>query len=137
MSKQPRGLRNNNPGNIRNSQRTDWQGEVDEASKNDKSFEEFETIAYGYRALIKLLQNYRKLHGCQTMADFIKRWAPETENNTSAYIKRVCTEMQVPTTYVPDVNDKTTMCAFAAAISQVENGVSAVMADVESGWDLL
>lgn len=137
MSKQPRGLRNNNPGNIRNSQRTDWLGEVDEASKNDKSFEEFETIAYGYRALIKLLQNYRKLHGCQTMADFIKRWAPETENNTSAYIKRVCTEMQVPTTYVPDVNDKTTMCAFAAAISQVENGVSAVMADVESGWDLL
>lgn len=137
MSKQPRGLRNNNPGNIRNSQRTDWQGEVDEASKNDKSFEEFETIAYGYRALIKLLQNYRKLHGCQTMADFIKLWAPETENNTSAYIKRVCTEMQVPTTYVPDVNDKTTMCAFAAAISQVENGVSAVMADVESGWDLL
>lgn len=137
MSKQPRGLRNNNPGNIRNSQRTDWLGEVDEASKNDKSFEEFETIAYGYRALIKLLQNYRKLHGCQTMADFIKRWAPETENNTSAYIKRVCTEMQVPTTYVPDVNDKTTMCAFAAAISQVENGVLAVMADVESGWDLL
>lgn len=137
MSKQPRGLRNNNPGNIRNSQRTDWLGEVDEASKNDKSFEEFETIAYGYRALIKLLQNYRKLHGCQTMADFIKRWAPETENNTSAYIKRVCTEMQVPTTYVPDVNDKTTMCAFAAAISQVENGVPAVMADVESGWDLL
>lgn len=137
MSKQPRGLRNNNPGNIRNSQRTDWQGEVDEASKNDKSFEEFETIAYGYRALIKLLQNYRKLHGCQTMADFIKRWAPETENNTSAYIKRVCTEMQVLTTYVPDVNDKTTMCAFAAAISQVENGVPAVMADVESGWDLL
>lgn len=137
MSKQPRGLRNNNPGNIRNSQRTDWQGEVDEASKNDKSFEEFETIAYGYRALIKLLQNYRKLHGCQTMADFIKRWAPETENNTSAYIKRVCTEMQVPTTYVPDVNDKTTMCAFAVAISQVENGVPAVMTDVESGWDLL
>jgi len=29
------------------------------------------------------------------------------------------------------------MCAFAAAISQVENGVPAVMADVELGWDLL
>ena len=55
MTKLPRGLRNNNPGNIRNSQRTDWQGEVDESAKNDNSFEEFETIAYGYRALIKLL----------------------------------------------------------------------------------
>lgn len=45
--------------------------------------------------------------------------------------------MQVPTTYVPNVEDKTTMCAFAAAISQVENGVPAVMADVEKGWALL
>lgn len=135
--KLPRGLRNNNPGNIRNCQRTDWQGEVDESAKNDNSFEEFETIAYGYRALIKLLQNYRKVHGCQTISDFIKRWAPETENNTSGYIKRVCSEMQVPSTFVPDVDDKDTMCAFAAAISQVENGVPAVMADVESGWQLL
>lgn len=33
MTTQPRGLRNNNPGNIRNSDATDWQGEVP-ASKN-------------------------------------------------------------------------------------------------------
>ena len=45
--------------------------------------------------------------------------------------------MQVPNTYVPDVNDRVTMCALAAAISQVENGVPAVMADVEAGWELL
>lgn len=45
--------------------------------------------------------------------------------------------MQVPSTFVPDIDDKNTMCAFAAAISQVENGVPAVMADVESGWQLL
>lgn len=88
-------------------------------------------MAHGYRALIKLLQNYRRKYGCQTIADFISRWAPRTENNTSGYISRVCQEMQVPTTYVPNVEDKTTMCAFAAAISQVENGVPAVMADVE------
>ena len=94
-------------------------------------------MAYGYRALIKLLQNYRKVHGCRTIADFIGRWAPPSENNTSGYIKRVCTEMQVPDSYVPNVNDKATMCAFAAAISQVENAVSAVMADVEAGWNLL
>lgn len=45
--------------------------------------------------------------------------------------------MQVPTTYVPNVEDKGTMCALAAAISVVENGIPAVMADVEAGWDLL
>lgn len=45
--------------------------------------------------------------------------------------------MQVPDSYVPDVNDKATMCAFAAAISLVENGVPVVMADVHAGWNLL
>lgn len=133
----PRGIRNNNPGNIRNSDAADWKGEVPASVKKDRSFEEFKDIKHGYRALIKLLQNYRKLHGCRTMADFINRWAPRTENDTTAYIRTVCREMQVPTTYVPDVNDRTTMCSFAAAISLVENGIPAVMADVFGGWDLL
>ncbi len=130
----PRGLRNNNPGNIRNSS-TVWQGEI--VPSKDKSFKQFKTMAYGYRALIKLLQNYRKLYNLKTVAELINRWAPENENNTSAYITRVCKEMQVPSTYVIDIEDKATMCAMAAAISQVENGVPAVMEDVHKGWDLL
>lgn len=133
----PRGLRNNNPGNIRNSDATDWKGEVAAEKKRDNAFEEFKDMAHGYRALIKLLQNYRRKHGLQTISDFIGRWAPRTENDTSAYITRVCWEMQVPSSYVPDINDKTTMCNFAAAISLVENGIPAVMADVEAGWELL
>ena len=105
----PRGIRNNNPGNIRNSDATDWKGEIPAGAKKDNSFEEFKDMPHGYRALIRLLQNYRRKHGCQTIADFI----------------------------VPDVDDKGTMCALAAAISQVENGIPAVMADVEAGWELL
>ena len=130
----PRGLRNNNPGNIRIT-KDKWQGLRDK--QEDKSFFQFEEMKWGYRALIRTLQNYRKRHSCQTIADFIKRWAPENENNTAGYINRVCREMQVPNTYIPDINDKATMCAFAAAISQVENGVPAVMSDVEAGWNLL
>lgn len=129
-----RGLRNNNPGNIRIS-KTVWLGEITPSS--DKSFKQFKSMAHGYRALIKLLQNYRKIHDRQTVADFIKRWAPENENNTSGYISRVCKEMQVPSSYTPDINDEITMCNFAAAISLVENGVPAVMEDVCEGWDLL
>ena len=60
----PRGLRNNNPGNIRNSDATDWKGEVKPSQKKDNAFEEFGTMAHGYRALIKLLQNYRQYHRC-------------------------------------------------------------------------
>jgi len=130
----PRGLRNNNPGNIRNSS-TVWQGEI--TPSKDKSFKQFTSMSYGYRAVIKLLQNYRKMHNLKTIAELINRWAPPTENKTSAYITRVCKEMQVPSTYVPDINDKATMCAMAAAISQVENGVPAVMEDVEMGWELI
>lgn len=130
-----RGLRNNNPGNIRLSATTQWQGEV--RPSQDRSFCQFSTMGYGYRALIKLLQNYRRLNRCRTIADFVNRWAPPSENNTSGYISRVCKEMQVPSSYVPDVDDKATMCAFAAAVSQVENGVPAVMADVVAGWNLL
>lgn len=129
-----RGLRNCNPGNIRIT-KDKWQGL--RPVQEDKEFFQFTEMKWGYRALIKTLQNYHRLHGCRTIADFINRWAPKHENNTSGYISRVCKEMQVPTTYVPNVDDKTTMCAFAAAISQVENGVPAVMSDVESGWEAL
>lgn len=55
----------------------------------------------------------------------------------SAYIIRVCKEMQVPSTYVPDISDRATMCAFAAAINQVENATPTVMKDVEKGLEFL
>lgn len=134
MTTLPRGLRNCNPGNIRIT-KDKWQGlrEV----QTDKSFFQFIEMRWGYRALMRTLQNYRKRHGCMTIADFINRWAPPSENNTGSYISRVCREMQVPNSYVPDVDDKNVMCAFAAAISQVENGVLAVMEDVVAGWELL
>lgn len=132
--KLPRGLRNCNPGNIRIT-KDKWQGL--RPVQEDPAFFQFTEMKWGYRALIRTLQNYRKRHGCKTIGDFIRRWAPSNENNTSGYISRVCKEMQVPDSFVPDVYDEGTMCAFAAAISQVENGIPAVMEDVIAGWDLL
>lgn len=134
MSETPRGIRNCNPGNIRITA-DKWQGLREE--QTDGAFFQFVSMAYGYRALIRTLQNYRKKWGCVTIADFIKRWAPPSENNTSGYINSVCKDLQVPSTYVPDIEDRETMCAMAAAISYVENGVPAVMDDVYKGWDLL
>ena len=130
----PRGLRNCNPGNIRKN-RDKWQGLRDVQA--DPDFFQFTETKWGYRALIRTLQNYRKKHNCISIADFIRRWAPPTENNTNGYIQRVCKDLQVPSTYIPDVQDKETMCAFAAAISYVENGVPAIMDDVYKGWELL
>ena len=130
----PRGLRNNNPGNIRLT-RTVWAGQI--IPGTDRSFCQFQTMAYGYRAMLMTLRNYRRKHGCSTVADIIRRWAPPIENDTAAYIRSVCRTLQVPDSYVPDIDDRTVMCNLAAAISKVENGVDAVMTDVLSGWDLL
>ena len=132
--KTPRGIRNCNPGNIRLT--TDkWQGL--RPMQTDKEFFQFTEMKWGYRALIRTLQNYRRIHGCYTITDFITRWAPGSENNTLAYIKSVCFQLGVPSVYVPDVDDRETMCALAAAISKHENGVDANMKEVQDGWDLL
>ena len=130
----PRGIRNCNPGNIRMT-KDKWQGL--RTVQTDKEFFQFEEMKWGYRALIRTLQNYRKRHGCMTIADFIRRWAPSQENNTTAYIRSVCSQLEVPSMYVPNVDDRDTMCAFAAAISRHENGVEADRKEVEDGWDLL
>lgn len=131
---EPRGIRNNNPGNIRKT-KDKWKGL--RAVQTDKEFFQFITPKWGYRALIRTLQNYRKRHGCETIADFIRRWAPPSENDTLSYIKIVCQKMGVPPVYVPNVDDKVTMCLFASAISYVENGRVAEMEDIADGWDLL
>jgi len=135
MTTTARGLRNNNPGNIRNRDDINWKGEVKKSNKKDFSFEEFNDIVAGYRALLMQLRAYAKRHGCKTIKDYINRFAPPMENNTSGYIKRVCKIMNVGAMYVPDPDDKTIMIAMAAAISEVENGVPANMADIEKAWD--
>ena len=130
----PRGLRNNNPGNLRLS-KDKWKGLSEK--QEDKSFFQFVSIEWGYRALIITLQNYRRKHGCQSIRDFIKRYAPEVENNTEAYINAVCSKMGKKDDWCPNIDDKVTMVMFASAISYVENGELAIVEDVVKGWDLI
>lgn len=129
-----RGIRNCNPGNIRIT-KDKWKGL--RLVQADKEFFQFETMAWGYRAMLRTLQNYRKRHGCETIADFIRRWAPPSENNTLTYIRFVCEKMGVPPVYVPNVEDKASMCLFAYAISYFENGEVPVMEEISEGWDKL
>ena len=130
----PRGLRNCNPGNIRIT-KDKWQGLRD--VQEDPEFFQFKEMKWGYRALIRTLQNYRKRHGCDTIGDFIRRYAPPQENNTLTYIRFICDKMGVPPAYMPNVEDKSTMCTFAYAISFFENGIEPVMEDIFEGWELL
>ena len=87
---QPRGIRNNNPLNIRHSA-DQWQGAREE--QKDKSFVQFKSMAYGYRAAWKTLQSYYNRFCEQgkafTIKNIIGRWAPPKENDTEAYIRSV------------------------------------------------
>lgn len=94
-------------------------------------------MAYGYRAMIRLLQNYSKLHGCHTIRRMISRWAPRQENNTRAYIASVAAAVGVSPDAVIAVDNREVMCSLAAAMSRVENGVPARMDEVTAGWNLL
>lgn len=129
-----RGLRNCNPGNIRIT-KDKWKGLREE--QTDKEFFQFVSMPYGYRAMLRTLQNYRKRHGCETIADFIRRWAPPSENNTMTYIRFVCETMGVPSVWVPNVEDKASMCMMAYAIGYYENGEAPVMEEISEGWELL
>lgn len=84
MTTTPRGIRNNNPGNIRNSERNDWAGEVSKADKKDNAFEEFEDIPHGVRAMMKLLLKYQRSYNLHSIKELIERWAPRDENDTAA-----------------------------------------------------
>lgn len=137
MAKVARGIRNNNPGNIRNSEANDWKGEVAKADKKDQVFEEFETMPHGVRAMMKLLQKYQRTHNLHTVKELVERWAPRSENNTSAYVRAVCKDMQMPESCGLDLTDKGTMCALVDAMCYVECGQRIDRADIEAGWDML
>lgn len=113
-----RGLRNNNPGNIRHGQ--PWQGLA--AAQNDAAFATFLSPEYGIRAMAVTLKTYANSYGINTVARIIARWAPASENNTLAYIASVAGSMGVdqdaPLSYPVDLP------GLIAAIIKHENGLN-------------
>ncbi|MBO4839675.1 MAG: hypothetical protein J5524_01085 [Bacteroidaceae bacterium] len=82
-----RGIRNNNPLNIRKSG-DKWQGL--RTLQEDREFFQFAEMKWGWRAAFVILcRTYYKKYGLKTISDIIYRWAPPKENNTAAYIRRV------------------------------------------------
>lgn len=82
-----RGLRNNNPGNIRVGQQ--FQGETKGlvGVPPEDSFSQFVCMDMGLRALFRVLKTYREVYSIVNISGIIKRWAPPCENDTEAYIK--------------------------------------------------
>lgn len=118
-----RGIRNNNPGNIRKG--TKWQGL--DSTKFDSAFCTFTTMAYGCRALMKTLRTYVVKYHLLTVKDIISRWAPPNENDTTAYINFVCKELDVAPNHRLDFTDSDLYIKLGKAIASFENGKDANM----------
>ena len=113
----PRGIRNNNPGNIRKSN-TPWIGKTGD----DGVFEVFDTPEHGIRALCKIVITYAKKYYLPNIQAIINRWAPPTENDTGSYVNAVCEQCGVQPTESIDVTLKSNMFNIAVGIIKHENG---------------
>ena len=83
----PRGIRNNNPLNIRRS-KDKWKGM--RAVQSDAQFCQFESLEWGWRAAFWLLtRTYYHKYRLFTIRTIVTKWAPAIENNTQAYIANV------------------------------------------------
>ena len=99
---EPRGIRNNNPLNIRLSS-DKWQGQINgkgnidgnsslssERAGGEAVFCVFSSMEYGWRATFVILcKTYYGKYKLRTIRDIVTRWAPPKENNTPAYIRHV------------------------------------------------
>ena len=106
MAKMSRGLRNLNPGNIRLGSFL-YRGE--RARSSDSAFRQFEAIEWGYRAMFVLLHTYAVKHHCRSLRDFVARYAPPSENNTEAYLRRVAVATHLEPDEVISTTDGATM----------------------------
>lgn len=91
-----RGLRNNNPLNIKEEQWNDIEWEGEHELDLDPTFEEFQTPLYGLRAGARILRTYANKHGRKTIGRIIERWAPTNENDTANYINFVVDYTGIP-----------------------------------------
>lgn len=90
----PRGIRNNNPLNIRDNPDNKWDGLI---GVDDKNFCRFDTPEMGYRAATKILMSYAR-RGIVTLRDVIHTWTPPNgvdadgnsyTNPTESYLRGV------------------------------------------------
>lgn len=113
----PRGIRNNNPGNVEYTG-VQWQGLDNPPS--DGRFMRFVSPEYGIRAIARVLDTYANTHGINTVAGIIQRWAPSHENPTNAYARYVAEALNVAPEQPLDI--MANRPGLVAAIIEFENG---------------
>jgi hypothetical protein len=117
----PRGIRNNNPGNIEDGpfarSQPGYKG-------SDGRFAIYETPEAGTAAKTALLGSYGR-KGINTVEGVVNRWAPPSENDSNSYAQFVSQKLGVDPRAPLDMNDPRVLSELSSAIAQRENGVAA------------
>lgn len=114
----PRGIRNNNPGNIEDG---GFARSVPGYKGSDGRFAVYDTPEAGNAAQTKLLQSYGK-RGVNTVEGIVNRWAPPKENDTGAYVRFVAQKAGLDPRAPIDMNDPAVVSRVQAAMAEHENG---------------
>lgn len=114
---QPRGIRNNNPGNLNFVGQA---GATRETGPNGR-FAVFQTAEDGLQALAHQLRLYAQ-RGINSVRAIISKFAPPSENNTQAYINSVSSRLGVASDAALNLNDPRVVQGLMDAIIKVENG---------------
>jgi hypothetical protein len=131
-----RGLRNNNPGNLKYVASNKWLGKVAYPQNTDGTFEQFIQFRYGVRALLVLLKSYIEVKKLNNINLIISQFAPPTENNTQAYINTLSKKLGVsPTTELKATVP--TLKELARYIAKVETGRELTDTELEHGAEIM
>ena len=115
---EPRGIRNNNPGNLVITNIA-WKGKVTKAMNTDKVYEQFIEPLWGIRAMFMDVRGDIEKDGLNTIRKLITEYAPKFENNTAAYISFVSNKLGIG----PDTKIQPSQYLnLLKAIIQQENG---------------
>lgn len=112
----PRGIRNNNPGNLEYlPEGRAWRGQIG----SDGRFGIYDSSANGVRAIGQQLLKYAR-GGADNVRELISKWAPGHENPTDAYVRSVASALGVGPSDRIDV--RAHLPGLATAIIRQENG---------------
>ena len=132
---QPRGLRNNNPLNLRITN-TPWQGKI--TPNTDGSFEQFKSLELGIRAALVNIRTLIRRDRCDRLPLLIGKWAPNSDgNDESAYVKTVAAKANINEKERLMYANKNQMCRLVWAMAFVECGQEISFGRVENAWALI
>lgn len=129
----PRGLRNNNPLNIRRTS-DKWRGLA--PTQTDPAFCQFVSPEWGVRATIVILRNYQRRYHLHTLTEILHRYAPTNENHTERYLEMVSNRAKVERNAPLDLTNRDLVYRLIEAMWLVECGQTGDPTAINKGLDL-